>query len=66
MTLAPQFVPLQNGAAKGPPFLPGASLVKLGSRELWMVFRAPYCTDPSAVVIPGEPPAKSPQEHVER
>ena len=31
-----------------------------------MVFRAPYCTDPSAVVIPGVPPAKSPQEHAER
>jgi hypothetical protein len=32
-----------------------------------MVFKAPYCTDPSAVVLPpGKSPAKSPQEQAER
>ncbi len=38
----------------------------MGSRELWVVLKAPYCTDPSAVYIPGLPPVKSPQEHAER
>jgi hypothetical protein len=31
-----------------------------------MVFRAPYCTDPSPIYIPGMPPAESPEEHVQR
>ena len=64
LTLPASFPP-QNASPKGPPFLPGASLVKLGSRELWMVFRAPYCTDLTAM-IPGMSPAKSPQHHAER
>ncbi len=51
---------------RGPFFLPGASLVKLGTNERWLVFKAPYCTDPSAIVIPEMEPAKSPQQHAER
>ncbi len=31
-----------------------------------MVFKAPYCTDSSLIVIPGIPPAASPLEHAER
>ena len=41
-------------------------MIKLGTNERWMVFKAPYCTDGSAIVIPGMEPAKSPQEHAER
>ena len=56
----------QNDEPKGPPFLPGALLVKLGTNERWMVFKAPYCTDGSALAVPDMKPAKSPQEHAQR
>jgi hypothetical protein len=62
----PSISSAQNDYGKGPPFLPGASLVKVGSRELWVVLKAPYCTDPLTVCIPGLPPVKSPQEHADR
>ncbi len=59
----PFFSSFQKGATKASPFLPGASLVKLGANECWMVFKAPYCTEEPA--IESGKPAMSPQQHAE-